>query len=186
MFEPKSVDTKSIKVGMLVRNLEGERLGQVVAREGPIFRVQRPDIANAERYVVEDADVASIRGAEIVLRQGPATMVLEREYERRQAAGVPLRVTAEGWRKAGGLEETVDAELLPGMVVADVEGRPIGTLYAIGDDAFDLRCADTGELATVQLGDVLNVLPKQVVVRNGRGVMRNRRQEPTAAEEPLI
>ena len=91
MFEPKSVDTKDIKVGMLVRNLEGERLGQVVAREGQSFRVQRPDLANAERYVVEDADVASIRGAEIVLRQGPATMVLEREYERRRAAGVPLR-----------------------------------------------------------------------------------------------
>lgn len=170
MFDPRD-----IKQGMLVRNLEGERLGRVVAREEGLFRIQQPGVAKADRYVVEDADVMSIRGAEIVLRQGPATVLREDEYERRKRAGVPLRNTAEGWRRTGGLTMVADAELRPGMAVVDVEGRPLGTLTEIGDDRIELRCTGGSELATVHLGDVLNVLPAQVVVRKGKDVLKNRR-----------
>jgi hypothetical protein len=171
---------------MLVRNLEGERLGRVVSREQDTFRIQQPAVADAERYVVEDADVMEIRGTEIILREGPATVLLEREYERRKQAGVPLRNTAEGWRtRPGGPAVSVDQELRVGMAVVDVEGRAIGTLVELGEGAFDLRCANGPQLATVHLGDVLNVLPTRVVVRKGSEVLKNRRDAHEADPAPV-
>lgn len=181
MFEPRD-----IKVGMLVRNLEGERLGRVVAREAGAFRIQQPGILRAERYVVEDEDVWTIRGAEIILREGPATVLPEREYERRREAGTLHRRNAEGWRRAGADVEVSDEPLRVGMPVVDVEGLRIGTLLALGEGQFDVRCTARDELATVLLGDVLNVLPDRVIVRKGSDVLKDRRQDRESTSAPLV
>jgi hypothetical protein len=174
MFDPKS-----IKVGMLVRNLEGDRLGRVVAREGGAFRVQQPGVVNAERFVVEDQDVREIRGAEIILREGPQTFVPETEWEARSTSPVWNRRNAEGWRTAGAPKVTVDDALQVGMPIFDIEGERIGVLTALGDGLFDLRCTERDELATVLLGDVLYVAEGRVVIRKGAEVLKNRRAERT-------
>lgn len=181
MFNPKN-----IKVGMLVRNLEGERLGRVVAREEACFRIQQPGDLRAERFVVEDADVMRIEGAEIVLREGPATVVPEREYDARHAAGMTRRPNAEGWRNAGVPREARDFELRTGMPVVDVEGTSVGVITALGEGLFDLRCASKDELATVRLGDVLNVLEGHVIIRKGAEVLKNRRADRETDYAPVI
>lgn len=181
MFDPKN-----IKVGMLVRNLEGERLGRVVQREEGCFHIQQPGDLRAARFVVEDADVMTIQGAEVVLREGPATVVPEPEFEARRAAGVTRRRNAEGWRSAG-LPRTIrDEALQVSMPVVDVEGKKVGQITALGEGFFDLRCATKDELATVRLGDVLNVVEGRVIIRMGADVLKNRRHDRETDHAPVI
>jgi hypothetical protein len=180
MFEPRD-----IKLGMLVRNTEGERLGRVVAREAGAFRIQQPGVLRAQRYVVEDEDVWAIRGAEIILREGPSTVLPEAEYERRRDAGLLHRRNAEGWRRAGEDEEVGDQPLSAGMIVEDVEGLRVGTLTEVGEGRFEVRCASRDELAIIYLGDVLNVLPDRVIVRKGSDVLKERRADREPSPAPL-
>ena len=175
---------KTIKVGMLVMNVEGHRMGRVVERSGPDhFCVETVGPVLRNRAVVLDEDVVEVRGGQIILREGPGTLMSEREYEARRASALKTPRLGEGWAYGHGPEPIPEQSVQVGMTVRDVERRVVGTVTIAGESYFELRSASDGEIYSVQYGDVLNVYRGEVIVRMGAEVLRPRRS--VEEEQPV-
>jgi hypothetical protein len=180
-------EASSIKVGMLVSNLEGARLGRVVAREAGLFRLEQPSATTPERFVVLDEDVLEVRGADVRLRGGPGALIPEREFEARRVATGEVRPRlGEGWAQGTALLPIPEQSVTVGMPVRDVEGRVLGKVQLAGESYFELLSALDQEHYAIDVGDVLNVVKGEVIVRNGAGVLKPRRSledEETRTED---
>ena len=177
------LDTKNIKVGMLVLNVEGQRMGRVVERFADHFLVETPGPVLRERAVVIDEDVVEVHGGQVVLREGPGTLMNEREFEARRSAKVRGPRLGEGWALGHGPELIPEQLVQVGMVVRNVERRPLGTVTLAGESHFELHCDADDQTYSVLYGDVLNVYHDEVIVRMGAVVLRERWHEDRPASD---
>jgi hypothetical protein len=65
---------RSIQAGMVVRSADGSRLGVVTACSNAHFYLRKGCI-NAEKYAAPYAEIAGVRGGDLILRRGLESLI---------------------------------------------------------------------------------------------------------------